>query len=311
MKCQCDENCIKNSDELLKTIDEKYTPCEECSMKTFKKAMPLRKQIKLEKLTSQYERCPACNRRHLDVIMAHVLKIMIENEQITKTASIRKAAMPLITPAIELTHPPYLPERSLVIITPKIDLKTSQQIYEQVPEIKAVIKGDTNQTLGIKDENTQKHNYQLMSGCPIRCDIQKTDKGYIPIYKDQSKLHIEYAKANNEKIEQISQILSNYENPKIIDAMCGPGTLGIYALKNNAQKVLFNDINSDSTNTTQINLKINNITDNYEIMNENILDLPNLVDEKYDIGFIDAFPGIGVDKYVDCLKKICNEVIII
>lgn len=311
MKCNCEKNCIEEKNKILDIINKKYTPCDECNKKTFKKAMPLKKQIKLEKININYARCPTCNKRHIDVVMAHILKIMIENNQLEKTASIRKVGTPLITPAIPLEKPPYLPKKSLVIITEHVDKNTAEEIYAQVPEVKGVIRGNSEIIIGIKDENTKPHKYELLVGCSIRCDIQQTDIQPIIIYKDQSRLHIEYAKKDSEKIENIKKILNKHENPRIIDAMCGPGTLGIYALKNNASYVLFNDINEDATDATKQNLKINEIKENYKIMNENILDLEKIIDSKFDIGFIDAFPEIEVDKYVDSLKKICDEVIII
>lgn len=312
MKCECNENCIKNKEKTLHEIHQRYLPCQNCNTKQLKKSIPVKRQIKLPDLNKDYLRCKSCGKRHIDIVMAHVLKIMIESNQISSSASIRNVGTPLITPAISLESLPYLPEKSLVIITTTADEVTANTIIQEVPEIKAVIKGDTSQIVGKINETVDVNVYELLGGCDIRCDIQFTDIGPILIYKHQSKIHIEYPKAESPKIKELNEILNKYQNPTIIDAMCGPGTLGIYALLKNAKKVLFNDIYEESLDSLKTNLKINEINDScYEITNENILNLPENVYEKYDIGIIDTFPNEDTEKYVEVLKEICNEIVII
>lgn len=312
MKCYCDKNCIKSKEEILDKIDTLYKPCPNCSKKTLKKAIPLKRQIKLEKIDENYKKCDQCGKRHIDIVMAHVLKIMIQNNQISSTASIRKVGTPLITPATNLEQLPYLSDKSLVIITTNCDKTTAEKISNEVPEIKAIIKGDTNITVGKLNENKQVESYTLLNGCDIRCDIQNTDIGPIILYKQQSKIHIEYPKPSSPKIEKLNKKLEEYQNPTVIDAMCGPGTLGIYALQKNASHVVFNDIYKESLDSLKTNLQVNNIQKNtYEIYNENILELVENIDIHFNIGIIDAFPNIETDEYVQSLEKICDEVIII
>ena len=312
MKCYCTENCICDKKELLGTIDTLYDNCSSCFNKKFKKAIPLKRQIKLSKLDKKYGLCENCGKRHIDIVMAHVLKIMIDEKQISDSASLRKVGVPLITPAIHLSHLPYLSKKSLVIITTFCDKDAADRIIDEVPEIKAIIKGDTDITAGKINENKPVAFYELLSGCDVRCDIQNTDLGPILIYKNQAKLHIEYPKKESPKIRQLSEVLDKYEKPLVLDAMCGPGTLGIYALMKNAKKVVFNDIYEEALESLKINLKVNSIDENnYEVFNENLLNLPNVMDYKFDIGIIDAFPGIDTSVYVEILEKICDEVVII
>lgn len=312
MKCNCNESCIKTKEEVLENITSRYQPCDKCPTKKLKKSIPLKNQIKLNKIDKYFNKCETCGKRHIDMVMAHVLKIMMEEEQISNSASIRKTGTPLITPAISLEALPYLSEKSLVIVTSNSDENTAQRIIQEVPEIKAVIKGDTNKTVGQKNENTEINNYILLAGCDIRCDIQATDENPILIYKEQSKLHIEYPKAESPKIKYLSQILEKYDNPTVLDAMCGPGTLGIYALQKNAKKVVFNDIYFESIEALKINLEINEISDeSYDIYNENLIELPTKLDNHFDVGIIDAFPNEDTTQYVDTLKSICDEVIVI
>lgn len=312
MKCHCKNNCIQEKNRVLDDIEGLYLPCPDCSEKRLKKAVPLKRQIKLSKINKDYLKCQSCGKRHMDLVMAHVLKIMIDEGQISESASIRQVGVPLITPAIFLDKLPYIPEKSLVIITTFCDKQTAIKIIEEVPEIKAVIKGDTKITVGQINENESITNYELLSGCDIRCDIQYTDFGPILIYKNQSTLHIEYPKEKSPKIQQLSSVLDKYENPTVLDAMCGPGTLGIYALMKNAKKVVFNDIYEEALESLKINLNVNEINENsYEILNEDLLNLPNVIDEKFDIGIIDTFPDNDTSQYMENLRKLCDEIIII
>lgn len=312
MKCYCKTNCIKTKEELLENLEKLYEPCTQCHTKTIKKAIPLKRQIKPEKINKNYKKCPNCGKRHIDIVMAHVLKILIENNQMPETSSIRKIGTPLINPAIYLEHLPYLTKETLVLITTNCDKNTAQKIKTQVPEIKAIIKGDTQTTVGILNENTESKNYELLAGCDIRCDIQNTDKEPVITYKQQSKIHIEYPKPTSPKIEQLRKTLEKYENPTVIDAMCGPGTLGIYALQKNATHVTFNDINHESIQALKTNLEVNRMPrEKYDTYNENIIELTTKLEKHYNIGIIDTFPGIDTEKYLKSLKKICDEVIII
>ena len=45
-----------------------------------------------------------------------------------------------------------------------------------------------------------------------------------------------------EKIENLIKVLEKYDKPTVLDCTCGPGTLGIAALKAGAGKVIFNDL---------------------------------------------------------------------
>lgn len=312
MKCNCNENCMISKEKILDNIENRYNSCPLCDKKRLKKSVPIKRQIKLEDIDANYKKCLSCGKRHIDTVMAHILKIMIENNFLSLTDSIRKVGTPLITPAIALDKSPFLSENSLVLITATTDEKTSGEIYEKVPEVKGVIRGDVKKTAGRLNEKIPVCNYQLLAGCDIRCDIQKTPMGLICLYKPQSQIHIEYPKEESSKIRQLDSILKNYDNPTLIDAMSGAGTLGIYALLKNADKVHFNDIYDVAVDTTKTNLKLNNIsTDRYKVTNENIHNLADITDEKYDIGIIDAFPGVDTDEFETSLKKICRDVFII
>ena len=59
-------------------------------------------------------------------------------------------------------------------------------------------------------------------------------------------------------------------------------------------------------------MKVNNIdSSRYEIHNEDIHNLPGLIDEKYDIALLDTFPGVETKEYEETLKKIAKKVIVV
>ena len=312
MKCHCKESCIKDKQQLLERIKGLYEPCGQCTTKKLKKSMPLLRQIKLEKINSEYGLCPNCNKRNIDYVMAHILKILMENNLQNDSSSIRKVGTPLITPGLYLEKQPYLSRDTLIILIDDIDKQTAQLIRDNVPEVKAVLKGNIKDTVGQITEEAEVHNYELLAGCDLRVDIQDSDAGKIILYKQQSKIHIEYPKKQSPKILDVKEVMERYDNPTVIDAMCGVGTLGIYALKKNAKKVVFNDVYSEPIDNLRCNLKINQIkSESYEIYNKSLDDLVDSLDEGFDIGLIDSFPGVDTKRYEEKLKRICKEVIII
>ena len=195
MKCNCEKNCIISKEEVLADMDSHYIPCPECDMRTLKKAIPIKNQLKLDEIDSDYKRCKRCNKRNIDIVMAHILKILVDEGILGDTSSIRKIGTPLITPAIAFKQLPYLSENNLVFLSPFVNEDVADKIYKQVPEEKAVIKGDIKDIVGQLDSNHEINNYELLAGCDVRCDIQHTAYGEICLYKQQSKIHIESPKS--------------------------------------------------------------------------------------------------------------------
>ncbi|MDO5850952.1 MAG: class I SAM-dependent methyltransferase [Methanobacteriaceae archaeon] len=315
MKCKCKNNCISYNTKNIEDIRKRFKKCSECSSINLKKHIPLKEQIDLNLIDENYYKCK-CNKRHLDIVMAHILKIMISENEIKDNSSLRNIGTPLITPAIpiELQDIPYLIENSLTIITPKISSKTAEKIVNKIPEVKGVIEGDTRKTVGQLDTGTEINTYDLKAGCDIRCDILIAPKGLLYIYKPQTQVHIEYPKIPAPKIMQLDEKLEKLDNPKVLDCTCGPGTLGIYALLSGAKHVTFNDINLITRNITKTNIKINLPSierERYSLYNMDILTLAKTTFQKFDLAILDTFPGIKTDKYEKALLRRSKEVLII
>jgi hypothetical protein len=324
IRCSCGKDCIKCSEEVLESLNIQYLACKNCDTNGLKKFRPLKEQVELKNINSQWKLCQ-CGLRHLDHVMAHILKIMIEERLRDGDSSLRQVGTPLLTLGYPLKGPPYLLKDSMVLLTDNINKKCSRRVYKEVSEVKGVLKGDIKVTVGVKDSGSSPHTYQLMAGCDLRSDILETPSGPICIYKNQGQIHLEFSKPYNPKIAALYQALNNYQNPSILDCTCGPGTLGIAALKAGARKVVFNDIWYPAAEMTAINLEVNGFSvnfnqqkqgiiaegENFQVYCADIRDLKSFLNEKFDIGVIDPFPGVDFTQLSQSVCEMCREVIII
>lgn len=324
LDCECGSGCIRSSSKILDAIEEFYIPCENCKDPKLRKFKALKDQLDLKVVDANFGRCK-CEKRHLDAVMAHVLKIMIEEGVRDENSTLRNACTPLTTPAYPTESQPYLSEDTMVILTNEITERCSMRIVKEIPEVKGVIKGNINETVGLKDSNSKSHVYKLVAGCDMRCDVVLTPYGPLCIYRNQSEIHVEFSKPTSPKIEKLKQYMDRYKEPNILDCTCGPGTLGIACLKSGARRVVFNDLWYPAAKMTMVNLEINgfktNLIDskkglictgsNFDVYCEDIANLQNDLKEKFDICIIDTFPGVDPKKFVDSVKELCNEVVVI
>lgn len=314
LKCECGGDCILNRRSLLEKIQDFYNGCKDCYNPHLNKRTPLRDQVDLKVIDRDWGKC-RCGKRHLDTTMGHILIIMIEEGILDRKSSLRSVGTPLMSIGYPLSRAPFLSPKSLILLSKNLDKKAAKRIIEEVPEVKGAIKGDPRMTVGVLDSKYEPIVYEKLAGCDMRCDIIKTQIGALCIYKRQSRMHIESPNSSYLKLMSLHNILRKFKGSfKVIDATCGPGTLGLFALFAGASKVIFNDIWSEGLKMTFINLEVNQLKDkrgNFEIYNEDIRDLPSLIDEKYDLCIVDPFPGIDVSPFVKASKKLAKEVLLI
>ena len=329
--CRCGDNCIKSKSEVLKNLKDYYAPCDSCIEFKLKKFSPLRQQININALNADFGKCSTCGKRHLDVVMAHILKIMIEEGIKDRDSLLRNVCSPLITPAFPLDSAPYLPENSLVILANDINTECAQRIVNEIPEVKGVLKGNLSDTVGVKDSETNPTTYELMGGCDLRCDIVNTPWGPLSMYKYQGQIHIELPKPLSPKIKLLKKVLSKYNDLSVLDCTCGPGTLGIASLLSGARFVVFNDLWFPACQTTMMNLEMNGFSisnqrdvsnqkenkgliatgDKFEVYCLDIKELDQGLDEKFDVCLVDVFPGVETRDFTESVQNICKEIIII
>lgn len=323
LKCRCGDQCLTLPDA-KKNFKNLFKPCKSCEDFHIRKFTPLSKQVDLKSIDADFKRCK-CGRRHLDVVMAHTLKIMIEKGIKDENSTLRNVCTPLITPGLPLNSAPHLFNNSVVILTNEMDDICAERIINEIPEVKGVLKGSIRDTVGIKDSKTPSHTYKLMAGCDLRCDLIYTPWDSLYIYKYQGQVHFEFPKPFSPKIKALKDVLDKYDDPRVMDCTCGPGTLGIAALKAGASEVVFNDLWYPAVETTLMNLELNGFPveitgakeglvgfgDNFKVSCVDVRVLKTTFASKYEICLIDVFPGVDCASFVRSLQGICNEMVII
>jgi hypothetical protein len=253
-------DCIQTAEEVLDSIYQLYLACPECLPEPgWDKKTPLSDLPGALSINSDTMLCQLCGRRPLDAIMGQVLSIMLEHGDRDDTAGLAQVGTPLITPGFTITYPPRLGFDNLVIIADNIQQVTAEDIVKRVPEVKGVIlrKGDPAESVGILDLDSEPHEYILLAGCDMRSDLAQTLLGELVIYKQQSKMHIEFN--NQDKMGIIEQLDMKglLAGKVVVDGMCGSGMLGMMAMLSGAKKVIFNDAWRPAIENLLLNFEVN------------------------------------------------------
>ena len=285
--------------------------CENCTDIQIKKFSPLRDLIDFEELNGEYMRCQ-CGKRPLDIVMGHILKIMIESEIVLEKATLRRnSPVPLSNFYFSSSNPQFIGKKTLILLHPDFTEDVAKRLMEEVPEVACVLKGSPQNTVGQFDMDAEITHFEILAGDDTQINVMRTLLGEkIVLTKKQSRHHIEVAMTTEEKLVRLHNYINNNDIKKgvAIDAMCGLGALGIYLLKLGFEKVIFNDINPEMIEALENNLKLNDISDGFEIYNESFEDL-SVADA--DLCIIDAFPGADIDEITKKAEKIADNVVII
>ena len=294
-------------DEKIKSLEE----CEKCRDVQIKKFSPLKDLIDFEILDGEYMRCE-CGKRPLDIVMSHILKIMIEEGIVPEKATLRRnSPVPLSGFYYSSLNPQFIGKKTLILLHPDFTKDVASRLIDEVPEVKCVLKGSPQSTVGQLDKDSQISHFEILEGDDTQINVMRTlIQEKIVLVKRQSRHHIEVAVTTEDKLVRLHNYLNNngIKRGTAIDGMCGLGALGIYLLKCGFEKVIFNDVNPEMIEALKNNLEINGISDGYEIFNEAFEDL-ELGDA--DLCVIDAFPGVDVEEIVKKAEKMAENVIVI
>ena len=294
-------------DEKIKSLEE----CEKCRDVQIKKFSPLKDLIDFEILDGEYMRCE-CGKRPLDIVMSHILKIMIEEGIVPEKATLRRnSPVPLSGFYYSSLNPQFIGKKTLILLHPDFTKDVASRLIDEVPEVKCVLKGSPQSTVGQLDKDSQISHFEILEGDDTQINVMRTlIQEKIVLVKRQSRHHIEVAVTTEDKLVRLHNYINNNNIKKgtAIDGMCGLGALGIYLLKCGFEKVIFNDINPEMIEALKNNLEINGISDGYEIFNEAFEDLEF---GDADLCVIDAFPGVDVEEIVKKAEKMAENVIVI
>ncbi len=337
MKCPtCGGECILPAEEVLDELLGMYMACSSCPPDPkLNKSAPFHEQMDCNS-----GRCSRCGKRHLDFVIGNVLTILKENGIFPEDAPLKEVGTPLIAFGFQIPYPPRLGSKSLVLIMDSVTEEVAREIVAQVPEVKGVIKrkGLQSQSIGILDTDSTPHTYELLAGCDMRCDVVIASFGELCIYKNQSKIHIEF---NNTKIEKIEELFlrGEFDNAFIMDGFCGPGTLGLLGVLAGARTVILNDawlpalrnaILNIRANSEILGVKIEFEKQDYnrligdepvmlakargraEIMvyHGDVRKLDSMVKE-CDVCLIDTFPSVNPAEFISLCKDIAKRVVVI
>ena len=290
---------------------ESLKECKNCKDVQIKKFSPLKDLIDFKILTGDYMKCE-CGKRPLDIVMSHILKIMIEEELVPEKATLRRnSPVPLSGFYYSSLNPQFIDENTLILLHPDFTPKVASRLMDEVPEVKCVLKGSPQSTVGQMDKDSHVNHFEILEGDDTQINVMRTLIGdKIILVKNQSKHHIEVAMTTEDKLVRLHNYINNNNVKKgiAVDGMCGLGALGIYLVKCGFEKVIFNDINLEMIDALEYNLKINDILDGYEIYNRAFEDLE--IDD-VDLCVIDAFPSADIGEIVKKAEEMANDVVII
>jgi hypothetical protein len=251
MKCPvCGMDCISSAEEILSVLPAVFLPCSRCSIR------PINKRAPLPDLT--FAPPCSCGKRFIDEVFAHLYTIMVEEGDLRRTDPLFSVGSPLVHPGFAMERPPFLPEKSLVLLSKKVTKKSARRMVDEVPEIRGIVKtGDFVPGLAGEDLDAVPRVYELLGGCDVRADVFPLRSGPLVMYKQQSLIHIEFPRGNDLKLRQVEQRVGNPPVRRFVDACCGVGTLGLAAACLGVQNVILNDAWYASAFWSAFNLEVN------------------------------------------------------
>jgi hypothetical protein len=243
-------DCVKSAKDVLALLPTVFLPCAECSIRTLDKRAPLP--------SLEYEPPCSCGKRFIDEVFAHMYVIMVEEGDLLRTDPLIAVGSPLVHPGYAMDRPPFLPQKSLTLLTTSATKKTAERLMEEVPELRGVIKRE-NFIPGITspDIDSVPRVYELLAGCDVRADVFPLRTGPLVMYKQQSRIHIEFPRAGYPKIHAVEQHVGNPPAKHFVDACSGVGTLGLTAACLGVPHVVLNDAWYASAFWSAFNLEVN------------------------------------------------------
>jgi hypothetical protein len=243
-------DCVKSAKDILSLLPSIFLPCDECSVRMLDKRAPLP--------SLEYGQPCSCGKRFIDEVFAHMYVIMVQEGDLLATDPLIAVGSPLVHPGYAMDRPPFLPQKSLTLLTPVGTIKTAERLMEEVPELRGVIKRE-NFIPGIAspDIDSVPRVYRLLAGCDVRADIFPLRTGPLVMYKQQSRIHIEFPRGGYPKIRAVEQRIGNPPVKHFVDACSGVGTLGLTAACLGVPHVVLNDAWYASAFWSAFNLEVN------------------------------------------------------
>ena len=202
----------------------------------------------------------SCGKRFIDEVFAHMYVIMEEEGDLTPKDPLFTVGSPLIHPGLALDRPPFLPAKSLLLLSGRVHEKAARRIITEVPEIRGVVR-TADYIPGLVSLNPEEspRTYTLLAGCDVRADIYPLATGPLVIYKQQSLIHVEFPRAGYPKLRAVTSRVGTPPVPFFVDACSGAGTLGLAAACLGVPHIVMNDAWYASAFWSAFNLNVNRV----------------------------------------------------
>jgi hypothetical protein len=235
MKCPvCGEDCVDHASSLIAITPHVFAPCPECRFVPLDKTAP-------PPSGSFHDPCH-CGKRFIDEVFAHLYDILVRRGLFSGKEPLKAVGTPLVHPGFPASGPPFLPKKSLVLLSREADRDAAGNMLEEVPEIRAVVRhGDFTPGVTDPDLTAPPRTYDLLAGCDVRADIYPTAVGPIALYQQQSMVHIEFPRLFNPKIQAVETRVRALTPQCFVDAFAGTGKLGLTAARMGVPHVILND----------------------------------------------------------------------
>ncbi len=235
MKCPvCGEDCLEQASDMIALMATIFTPCPDCRAQPLDKTAP--------PPPGSYHKPCRCGKRFIDEVYAHLYEILAREGIFSGKEPLKAVGTPLVHPGFPTASPPYLPKKSLVLLSREVDEDTAVKMLNEVQEIRAVVKyGDFTPGVVDPDLATPPKTYDLLAGCDVRADIYPTTAGPLVLYQQQSKMHIEFPRFFNPKIQAVEARVMALGPQWFVDAFSGTGKLGLTAARMGVPHVILND----------------------------------------------------------------------
>lgn len=245
----CGHDCVTDARELLAALPERFAPCPDCMGLVYDKRLP-------PPDIDVAEPCSSCGKRFIDEVFAQIYRVMADEGDLAGTEPLAAVGTPLVHPGFALRQPPYLPPRSLVLLSQVVGERAAARLVAEVPEVRGVVRAGAG-TPGIADTDAEPHAHTLLAGCDVRADVFPTRAGPVVVYKQQSVLHIEFPRGIDAKILSLEREIERHHPRTFVDACSGAGTLGIAAARAGVPRVICNDAWYAAAYWTACNLRVN------------------------------------------------------
>jgi 16S rRNA G966 N2-methylase RsmD len=240
---------VNSAEDVIKKAPTLYAKCASCNDLILDKTTKVDvTQISFDKL-----KCTDCGKRPLDAVMAHILALSV-GQKSRPNLTLRQVGTPLLSPGVPTYAPPHIGYKNLLLLTKqRIIADASDLIFSHVSEVKGIIYGDMKRVIGLADSSATPFTCSVLAGCDMRADLVTSAYGQILVHKSQSKIHIEHD--NAAKMAKLGML--PIAGRVVLDALAGPGTLGLMSVLMGAQKVILNDAWLPAVENAYLNLQAN------------------------------------------------------